>query len=203
MAEGRGLHEMEKCVIQILTAKGLLEDRVLMDYLHRLEDDYRKRDPSYMRPSKEDMFRRINDAICDYSLEIKSIIDRDEENMNIFYHGLVNTEEDYVAKTFGASGLDNTEILFFTDLVTKLVQAGRFSTRDIENQVNKPKNWSNSDVGVVLGKLEDRKWLRRDERGYWILGLRTYLELRIFLEGVMNDEDRAGSVADFPQLIVY
>ena len=68
-------------------------------------------------------------------------------------------------------------------------------------------------------KLEAEGWLKRNESNYWVLGVRTYLELRSFLEeAIINsqsadddennaqegkEEDLRQVTSSLPQVILY
>jgi len=201
------LSHVEKCVIQVLLNHGIIEDLKLTGFISEITREYFKtlesgRDQNVDSIDKESLFQNINKNIRKFGMEVKSIIERDGEKL-VYHHGVVNTEEDFIAKTFGAGHFDQTEIDFFNKLAIKLVQVGKHSTRDIEQSDARPMKWSDSDVGVVLGKLSEKRWLDRDDRNYWVLGLRAFLELRRFIEGIMSEGDDAHDGKDLPQIIVY
>lgn len=202
------LTEIEQCVIQILFNFGILEDSKFKSFFDSIVQDYQTRYPGYRPPLRDDLFKTINKQIRRFGIEIKTVIDRQDDENIILYHGIVNTEEDFTAKMHGGGNFDQVEIEFFNKLAIKLVLVGKFTTRDIEQSEATPLKWSSSEVGVVLEKLYAKKWLARDNRNYWVLGLRTFLELRTFIEAILRDagegedEDKF-NLEDLPQVIVY
>ena len=65
-------------------------------------------------------------------------------------------------------------------------------------KVDIPEGWSVTRIQSLIHRLEDDKWLQRDDRGRIELGLRTYLELSTYIQDLItsleeeeseNDED--------------
>lgn len=205
------LHEIEKSMLQILISKGIIEKSIFDVYFQNVLEDYNDRNPkSIYDLSDVDMFRKINNSIRDLSIEIKTLVEK-RDSINSFFHGIVNIDEDYVAKTFGSS-FNQIELKFFSDLIPKLIESGKLNSREIELSTFKNVNWSTSDVTYCLQKLKEKGWLQRDDRNYWILGARTHLELRAFIENAISnaddenkeDEKQTGLIlSELPQIIVY
>ena len=206
------LRDLEKCVLQVMMAKGLMAEAELLRYINYLAAP----NPA---PTKDVLFKTINRDIRDTGFEIKTIIDADDGN--VYYHAVVNMEDDLIAKEHG-TGYDAAEITIFSNVITKLVELGRISTGELEEAKIKPAKWSVSQFGHLLEQFANDNWIKRDGRQYWVLGLRSYLELRTFIETTIanfNEEDEgvaasaaaaanthrqaAIAIEDLPQILSY
>jgi hypothetical protein len=79
------------------------------------------------------------------SLEIKSMALKDSQNEWIYYHGIVNNEEDFIAKDFG-SQFDAIELKYFSDIALKLLDEKYLASDDLRTMESKPDRWNNSKV---------------------------------------------------------
>jgi hypothetical protein len=75
---------------------------------------------------------------------------------------------------------------------------------------------STSDTDALLQQLENDGWLKRNDANYWVLGVRSYLELRQHLEEALQPEGHSDTqaaadgpnqarrlVEALPQVILY
>lgn len=185
------LDEIEKAISQFLIALGVIEDGKLVELLENIIKDFPN---EKLRPLKES-FVRINSKLRPLSMEIKSVVkskcsacdavtnvraticeacaSTTAKHVWVYYHGIVNTEEDHVSKSEG-SELTPDEIKFFSELTLKLLESNYMSTDDVYRM--KSEKWSHSNTDIVLEKLRSKGWLQRDERSFWEIG-----ELRRFI----------------------
>jgi hypothetical protein len=199
------LEEIEKSIIQILIANGCLEDSQLKIYISAISESININE----KPLKL-MFKRINSNLNKLSLEIKTIVLKENgSNLFSYYHGIVNTTEDQISSELG-SQYDITEINFFSNILVYLVDVDRMSTTDMHNM--KPNTWTMLKSDKFLDSLMENKWLGRNERdNFIIIGLRSYLELRLFLEKSIkeldqpdkDEESAAKQLSALPQVILY
>ena len=179
------LDDIEKAITQLLIAHGTVEDSKLTDIVESLRRDF----PSSRVRTLRESFARINLKMKNISMQIKSIgkskccgcdtITNSRPTMCdscsdplaksewVFYHALVNTEEDTASKEVGTE-LKADEIQFFSKLTLKLVEENYLSTDDIYRI--RMEKWNPSDTDVVLEKLKVKGWLQRDERSFWEIG---------------------------------
>ncbi len=71
---------------------------------------------------------------------------------------------------------------------------------------SKPIAWKGSELTAALSQLESRQWLSRSEasRGYWELGMRTYMELKpLILAARKADNETDEDDEVMPIVIVY
>jgi hypothetical protein len=176
-----------KAVMQVLLARELISDANLRDAIAMLRDEairLRKPLPASVLPA--DIFRRLNAELRIYSMEVKSVRDFDAT----FYHSIVNTEEDFVAKLYGYD-FDEKGIRFFRSLLSKLV-ASKQSTDEIQRDL-KGTNLNHAEIESALTKLNESNYIRRDHRGFWELGLKSHMELRAAIEDSIHsyeDEEK-------------
>lgn len=204
------LDEIEKSIIQILISSGCLEDSQLKIYISALSKSINNINE---KPLKL-MFKRINTNLSKLSLEIKTIVTKENgSSLFSYYHGIVNTTEDQISTELG-SQYDAIEIKFFSDILVHLIDVGRMSTTDMHNM--KPNTWTMLKSDKFLDSLMENKWLGRNERdNFIIIGLRSYLELRLFLEKAIKELDQPDKdeeaateeirkqIAALPQVMLY
>jgi Nse1 non-SMC component of SMC5-6 complex len=210
MATG-SLTGYEQAVLQILISKGYVEDAALDTMMEALKPDFQS-DPS-VAGRKEAIFGRINAEIGKYALEIKTMVQTVDATelspeQRVFYHVFTNVEEDFISKDFGVQ-LDVPQIKFFQDLVNHLVETKYASSQDIKALVFTPSTWNTVVLQHTLQKFSDMGYLRRDDRNFWELGPRSYVELRPLLEDAIRhvddrtEEEIREVIADLPQVISY
>ena len=188
------LLDSEKALVQVLLARHLVEESELETVVERLRIDF----PSNEHLDLGKVFTKMNHNLKRSGLEVRTVIKKQEteEDDNamegagneaqfkwVKYHGIANLEEDFVAKEFG-SGLEEQEIKLFADLIPVLLEKGVMNHEDCE-YANTSKI-AKSRVSSVLKKLHEEGWLGREpHRGYWELGVRSYLELKSHLESIL------------------
>lgn len=196
--------KIEKAVFQLLVAKGFVSDDDLNNYVEQIKPDFEHHD----QPTS-DMFKKLNQSLRNMSLEIKSVRVQDSVDKNVwrFYHGVVNIEEDFVSKEYG-NQFTPEELKFFSSLALKLLEIKYMSTDDVLYLKNK-KHGADAQLDRLLERLKAQGWLALDDSSYWILGVRTYLELRSYLESMLqsgaeeDDPDVVELINRMPQNIVY
>eukprot|EP01038_Epipyxis_sp_PR26KG_P004994 gene4994-6979_t len=197
---------VDKVAVQILMSFGVMESTLFEINLRKVCLDM-----NIAVPPIKDLFRKININLRSLSLEIKSVVLKNAQNEWIYYHGVVNNEEDTVSKDLG-SYFDGLELKYFSSICSKLLYDKYLSTDDIMKL--KPENWLLTAAQLThktdkfLSMLENEGWLRRDTANYWELGMRSYLELRTFFEQeIMADEGDKEQLRahanELPQVIVY
>jgi len=157
-----------------------------------------------------------------------------------YWHGIANVEEDSLAKELGSDSSAKEIALFNAMLhhlaevkvmthyeVEELVKGQRAGAgagaRDEEGSgqeerkepatqgVQALKFSKSSELTSALAKLESGGWLTRSgARGYWELGMRTFLELKPVVTAVRarsrvagGEEEEEEEDADVPHVIVY
>jgi hypothetical protein len=204
---------LEQAVVNILVMHGYLRDSELQDMIAYIKGDF----PGQGNGPLSTMFRSINLQLRKFSMEVKSIHLTNSNNDRVTYHGIVNTEEDFVSKEFGAP-FDAIELKYFAQIANKLLEDKYLSSDDIIclRPMDKIKR---EQAHAFIAQLEGGGWLRRDDSNYIVLGVRAQLELRAYLEGVVMDSadleglgeaERAAKTAqlralveEMPQIIVY
>lgn len=185
-----------------------------------------------------EMFTRMNTKIRGLNMEIKSVLtkkasetfadssgdgddDHEVEDVWIYHHGIVNTDADPVATNFG-SYFEVEEIKVFQEILTQLIEKDFLSTHDMYHEIKqavstiKSSAWTTRSIDAFLEKLIAQQWLRRNDRGYYVIGLKAFLELRSYLEGIIRDSKPSGMMSDeehqnfkhskiakIPQVIIY
>jgi hypothetical protein len=157
----------------------------------------------------------LNQSLRNMSLEIRSINvkegDEDEEVL-VLYHGLVNIEEDLVAKEFGiGSNYAPEDMKLFSTIIQRLLYVKIMASDEIV--ALKPRSTSENSVHALLRKLKAQGWLDHNHRSDWIIGKKAYMELRSYFENVINsegaedDEEQAEEnrlqIQRLPQIIMY
>lgn len=134
-----------------------------------------------------------------------------------YYHGLVNIEEDIVSKEFG-SVFTPLELKFFHLLSIRLAMEQHLSTSDIVQLKSLDQNTftklSSHDIHSLLQRLEVELWVQRNDRGFYVLGPRSFLELQSYLKTTLTEGqvvgleeytevDRQKAVELLPSLLFY
>lgn len=202
------LSEFEKAINQVLLAYKVIDNGKLQEIVNRLRIDF----PMERERSLEEVFKRINSNIRPFSFEIKTVISsiNGEDDTRNYYHGIANTNSDELAREYG-SLLDPEEVQYYSRIVTKLIERKRLSSDEVVQLKND--GWSRSRAEDTIKKLKNAMWLGRDRQSYWILGVRSYLELSSsFLQDLLR-EDQANAdgddisrhmqPSDLPQIIYY
>ncbi len=187
--------DFHRAIVQILLAYRCLAEEELTKYIDFMKSDFVPSNYSY---GLRDTFTAINKDLRELSLEIKSVAvkkNRDEGDGFVYFHGIVNNEEDQVARDHG-NYFEAIELKYFSSIITRLLTANSFSTTDIT--AFKPSaTWSNSRAHDFIAKLETDRWLSRDHRSHFVIGPRTYLELRGYLEtSLSNKQGEDGDAED-------
>lgn len=206
----------DKKVFQVIHAHGIIEASKLVELLEKI-------DPSFDSSGQavKDMFKRINGKIRAFSLEIKSVVqfedgeDDGSAGARSIFHGIVNTEDDHNSKEFG-SDFSAQELKFVSAILEKLLEQKFLSSQELIDLC--PVNVFNGNAQLAsnfLAKLQGQCWLQRDPHNNWIIGSRSFLELRGFLESVITpgvdgeDLDAATQqeiqeeLARLPQILMY
>ena len=183
---GSGRGSYDKAVVQILLACGTVDSKTFEGLLARIKGDF---DDAHVDSPLEDTFKRINNSIRKFSLEVRSVRLKNDEGVWVIYYGLVNNEDDFVAKQNGMLGtFDEAELRFFsTKLLPKIVSSRYLTTGEVSELVSKNGGLTKSKVHDLLNRLRSSLWLSSSDRGFWELGPRTYLELRSNVEGIMQN----------------
>lgn len=112
-------------------------------------------------------------------------IANDEEWM--YFHGIINTDEtDLIAKEFGST-LTPTELKAFASIAVEICKQGSLSSHDMHG-LDSCKKIPEDGFFQLLSKLEAEQWLTRNERGHYILNVRSYLELRNYFDTILTTE---------------
>jgi hypothetical protein len=105
----------------------------------------------------------------------------------MYFHGIINTDEtDLIAKEFGST-LTPTELKAFASIAVEICKQGSLSTHDMHG-LDSCKKIPEDAFFQLLSKLEAEQWLTRNERGYYILNVRSYLELRNYFDTILTSE---------------
>ena len=214
---------IDKAVIHILTTFGFIKDSELIEHIDYIKDDFKE----VSDLSIPTIFRSINAKLRKFSFEVRSVHLTNSNNARVTYHGIVNTEEDHVAKDFGAS-FSAADVKYFAQVAMKLLEEHSLSTHEVfdlhpyAQKVNEAKRRENSytrEIEATIARLESHGWFRRNDSNYIVLGARAHLELRSYFESVIMDSEDLEAmdaaekaertahlkslIADMPQIIVY
>jgi len=179
-----------------------MSDTDLKDQIAYLASDFSGTDRSL-----EEIFKIINTDLRKFSFEIRSVrmpIQGVNGTNLQMYHGIVNMEEDAVAKDHG-SCLDVADIKLFALISIRILQVKYLSTDDVIS-LQPGLDKKRLHIESLIARLEAAGWLRRNDSNYLVLGIRSYLELQD-----LEDEDEKTSRAQeinrvielMPQQIVY
>lgn len=206
----------------LLLQHGVIEETKLREIIENIKDDFY----DYRGQPINDIFKALNKEARPLSFEVKSVVMKNNDGDFVYYHGIVNTEEDEVAKNFGGNFTAN-ELKFFSVLVLKLIEMKRMVTDEIKTFKDEcVKTGLVKDIEtrylreVLLDKLKDEKWLRFDDHNRWVVGIRSYLELKPWMEASItsqveedvNDEGQSNAeqkeiatshIDSLPQIILY
>jgi hypothetical protein len=235
--EGEGksvsVDEVSATIFQILSHYHYLEDTRFQQFMDAMKVEWTKgnESQSQIQIDLRTIFKTVNKKLRDLSLEVKTVAmprfltnhDEDDDNDNhdsqwIYYHGLVNTEEDFLAKEFGIGVLSNTagssssslsvsELKIFSSLSIQLILMKAMSTNDIllfiKKKITGASKMTNQECHTFLAKLENDSWIMKNSRGFYILSPRSYLELKPYFETTLNvneDEEEIPSyLEDFTE----
>jgi hypothetical protein len=205
LSEGRRQNEFENAIFQLIFAKGYIENEELEKHVQILSKNYKITIDEEVS-SINKIFERINKKIRDFSFEIKSLALRNETKDDwIYLHGVVNTENDYVAKEYGSNLLTH-ELKMFEKIAIHMLQVNYMSTEDIKGI---DKEWQKKhELEPLLQKLMNEKWLEQQSKGFWALGVRSFLELRTHFEEVIEsledtEERKAELKATLPNVMIH
>lgn len=209
------LDVIEKSILQMLINAGIMRDEDLLAQLELLKKSLSNSSVSSSNKALAEVFKNINANLRHLSLEIRSVIivptanpssrrsssSSSSSSVSIsgssireVYHGVVNSEEDFVAKDYG-SEFDPIELKYFSDMIYKIMAAHYLSSTDILGF--KPAKYNEYQATTFLHRLESLGWLQRNDSNYLVLGSRTYLELHTFLgNAITNSEDLDGLAED-------
>lgn len=205
------LDVMEKSILQMLINAGIMRDEDLLVQLELLKKSLTTSSANSNNKTLTEVFKNINANLRHLSLEIRSVIIVPTANISSsrsssssvgtsgssireIYHGLVNSEEDFVAKDYG-SEFDPIELKYFSEMIYKIMAAHYLSSTDILGF--KPAKYNEYQATTFLHRLESLGWLQRNDSNYLVLGSRSYLELHTFLSNVItNSEDLDGLAED-------
>ena len=96
--------------------------------------------------------------------------------------------------TLTGSKFSELEVKYFHDLLEHLSVEGFMNTGEADQK--RPVGWSISQGQHSLKKLQSQGWLSRDDRNYWILGARSFLELNLSMKEINPD-------MEIPQIMIY
>jgi len=202
---------MEKSILQMLINAGIMRDEDLLVQLELLKKSLTTSSANSNNKTLTEVFKNINANLRHLSLEIRSVIivptantsSRRSSSSSVgtsgssireVYHGLVNSEEDFVAKDYG-SEFDPIELKYFSEMIYKIMAAHYLSSTDILGF--KPAKYNECQATTFLHRLESLGWLQRNDSNYLVLGSRSYLELHTFLSNIItNSEDLDGLAED-------
>lgn len=105
------------------------------------------------------------------------------------------------------------ELVFFRKVVHHLVGYKHQSTDDIYRISSGVGSWNMEAITRLCDILYDQGYLLKDQRGYWILGPRSYIELRLHIENSIraiytleNDAEQIEldrNLENLPQILFY
>ena len=134
---------------------------VLNILLDKVKEDFQD-----FNESIDVIFKRMNNKLRRISMEVKSVLIKNmDTSILLYYHGLVNQEEDNVAKDYG-NYFNPTELQFFSKIVMKLVEVHYMNSADI-GRTCKPENWSISQMDTLLTKFLSEGWLQKNCSNFW------------------------------------
>lgn len=137
-------------------------ESILFNLVDKIREDFQD-----FNDSIDKIFKRMNDKLRTISLEVKSVIIKNvETNVLTYYHGIVNQEEDFVAKDFG-SYFSPTELQFFSKILMKLVDVHYMNSSEISREC-RPDNYTISHMDSLLSKFNSEGWLQKNSSNFWL-----------------------------------
>jgi hypothetical protein len=191
------LNDYEKAINQFLMNNGVTEHDELSRFLLKISTDY----PDVARKSVNEMFRKINISLRDFSFEIRTVVIRNEDGTRTQFHSIANTEDDIVAREHG-SNLDQHELKFFSNLAEALVEKKYLNSSEAAELKPPSANWRMSQTEEVILKFVKEGWLKRNDRNLLEIGTRTFFELSNHLQDIVKENAITNHV-EFPQVIIY
>jgi len=204
---GAALNNVEKAMIQVLMAQGIIEETKLQAIMASVAEELIPGNRLVINDTKE-MFKRINSNIRQLALEIRSVVHRNQDSEGFtFYHGIANIDEDKVAIDFGCK-YSTTEVQYISSVFEYILQKNVSSSNELYDI--RPKTWkSSTEANAIILSLVEEKYLSRNDVGYFQIGIRAQLELRSLLEDILNkahinEEDALRvAISKLPQIIQY
>ena len=200
---------VQKATLQIIIAAGIITQTQLRTHYDELCVDLN--DPEGLAVALTDVFRTINRNLKPFSFGIKTVSIRDEDGERSFYHCCVNTADDDIAKKHGGRLLDR-ELVFFRQLLSQLALDGRMTSSDVlrhanEHRAENEARHKEAELTRLCTVLQQQGWLARDDRNFWVVGPRSYLELRDYIESCLREglpeAELAPALAQLPQILFY
>ena len=172
--------KIEKALYQLLAANGVIDRNTLLDAVEFIKPDF-----SQGEQSLEQILRNINQQESKFSFEVRSV--KIKENANTAtrteYFALVNTEEDNVSRDHG-SPFVATELSLFAKIALRMLADNYLSTDDIIAHTGLTRN----KVEHLLKRLQQCGWLDRNERNYWAIGIRSFIELDPYFRQIVREQ---------------
>ena len=198
-----------QALLQVVMMAGIIKDTDLRKYYMDICIDLGVGDEGNAPFS--DVFNDINLSLKPFYFEIKTVVVREyETNQRVYYHGFTNTQDDAVAKNYGGK-LTDKEVTMYRHILDQLVVDHQLSTADVALTVRELSagigTVRNDELQKTLQSLLQQGWLERNDRNFWEVGPRAYLELRGHIEGVMRANLEAAALeeqlAQLPQILFY
>ncbi len=183
------LDDIERAIAQLFIAHKVLLKEDFDNYFNKLKEEFNSQEIK----STDDIFKRINSNLSNFSLEIRTLY-VNEENKRSYYHGLVNTVNDWAAVPVGTD-FTESEITFFREIALSLIEKDKLNLNDVF-KLNRPQSFDKATVEDLLNKFTKEHWITKNEYNYYILAPRSYLELRSFFESHISDKS-------LPQVLIY
>lgn len=200
------LNSVEKAMVQVLLAQGIIEEMKLQAIMASVAEELIPGNRININDTKE-MFKRINNNLRPLALEVRSVVQKNLDSDGFtFYHGIANIDEDKVAVDFGCK-YSVAEVQYISSVFEHILAKGVASSSELYDL--RPSKWVITDANDIILSLEEEKYLSRNDHGYFQIGIRSQLELRLFLEDILNkvnvDEEDAvrTAISKFPQIIQY
>lgn len=195
-----------KALLQIIMAAGIIRDAPLRKYYIDICNDLRVSEESEVPFAT--IFHTINESLKPFYMELKTVVVRDETNQRVYYHGFTNTQDDFVAQKH-AGQLSEKEVTVYRHILDQLIIDIQMSSADINVAVRKLVAtigaFRSDEVSLLLNKLEQQGWLEKNDRNFWEVGPRAYLELRGHIEEVLRtnlgEEERDEEEGDEEQVV--
>lgn len=175
---------VERAVYQIIVSSGgFIEDGELKRYLNYVRDDF-----VGGAKALEEIFKEINSRernssmteVCSVRMRARKRSSNDDcaahDGMEwVNYHGIVNIAEDAAVADFG-SNFDAVELDFFSRLSEEIFKQGHLSSGECSSL--RPEKHSRDRAQRLLQSFQADGWLDRNDKNYFVLGPRCFMELR-------------------------